>query len=65
MSAPQVVCKAQGEMALQVLKLAKKHSILIIENHGFAEKLYQTVALNQTINSELFASAATIYKEIL
>ena len=64
MPAPKVICKAQGEMVLQVKEIARKHGVPIIENKAFARMLYQSVELNQWISKELFPIAATIFREL-
>lgn len=64
MPAPKVVCKAQGEMVVQVKELARKHGVPIIENKNFARLLYHSVELNQWISKELYPFAATIFREI-
>ncbi|MDR3443398.1 MAG: EscU/YscU/HrcU family type III secretion system export apparatus switch protein [Legionella sp.] len=64
MPAPQVVCKAKGEMVVQVKELARKHGVPIIENKFFARMLYHSVDLNQWISKELYPIAAGIFKEI-
>lgn len=64
MPAPQVVCKAQGEMVMQVKELARKYAVPMIENKRFARLLYHSVDLNQWINKELYPIAASIFKQI-
>jgi flagellar biosynthetic protein FlhB/flagellar biosynthetic protein FliR/FlhB len=64
MPAPKVVCKAQDNMAMEVKKLAKKHGVPIIENKLLARSLYENIALNQWISSDLFPLAAAIFRTI-
>lgn len=64
MPAPKVVCKAQGEMVVQVKELARKHNVPIIENKSFARLLYHSVELNHWINKELYPFAAAIFRQI-
>lgn len=64
MPAPKVVCKAEGELALQVKKLASKYNIPLIENKSFARALYHSVQLNQFISEDLYPVAAGIFKTI-
>jgi flagellar biosynthetic protein FlhB/flagellar biosynthetic protein FliR/FlhB len=64
MPAPKVICKARGEMASEVRKIAKKHQIPIVENKSFARLLYNAVDLNQWISKEFFPVAASIFSEI-
>lgn len=64
MPAPQVVCKAQGELAKQVKLIAARHQIPMIENKLFARALYATTDLNQWIRREHFPVAAMIFREI-
>jgi flagellar biosynthetic protein FlhB/flagellar biosynthetic protein FliR/FlhB len=64
MPAPKVVCKAQGELAIQVRTLAQGHKIPIIEHKAFARALFATVELNHWIGQEHFPIAATIFREI-
>jgi len=64
MPAPQVVCKAQGEMVRQVKTLAARYQIPIIENKFFARALFATVELNQWISRDHFPVAAMIFREI-
>ena len=64
MPAPKVVCKAQGEMVLEVKKLAKKYKIPVIENKVFARLLHQSIELNQWISKDLYPVAASIFRDI-
>lgn len=64
MPAPQVVCKARGELAKQVKLIAARHQIPMIENKLFARALYATTDLNQWIHREHFPVAAMIFREI-
>lgn len=64
MPAPKVVCKAQGEMVIQVKEMARKHGIPVIENKAFARMLYHSVGLNQWISKDLFPIAASIFRDI-
>ncbi len=64
MPAPKVICKAQGDLAMQVRSLAKRHNIPIIENKPFARALFTTVELNRWINQEHYPTAAAIFREI-
>ncbi|MBA3536280.1 MAG: EscU/YscU/HrcU family type III secretion system export apparatus switch protein [Tatlockia sp.] len=64
MPAPKVVCKAQGELAIQVRTLAQRHNIPIIQHKAFARALFATVHLNQWIGQEHFPIAANIFREI-
>lgn len=64
MPAPKVVCKAQGDMVLQVKDLAQKHGIIVMENKIFARLLYHSTELNQYINKDLFPLAAQIFRDL-
>lgn len=64
MPAPKVVCKAKGELAIQVRILAKRHKVPLIENKLFARALFASVELNQFIGQEHFPVAALIFGEI-
>jgi len=64
MPAPKVVCKAQGDMVLQVKQLARQYGVPVIENKSFARMLYHTVDLNQWINEEHYPIAAAIFQEL-
>jgi flagellar biosynthetic protein FlhB/flagellar biosynthetic protein FliR/FlhB len=64
MPAPQVVCKGQGDLVMQIKKIALKNNIPIVENKSFARVLYQEVQLNQWIKSEHYPIAAKIFREI-
>lgn len=64
MPAPQVVCKAQGDMAKQVKKLATKYRIPIIENKSFARIVYHSIELNHWITQDLYPIAASIFREV-
>ncbi|CEG57434.1 EscU/YscU/HrcU family type III secretion system export apparatus switch protein [Legionella fallonii] len=64
MPAPKVICKAQGEMVLQVKEIAKKHGIPIIEHKVFARLLHSSIELNQWITKDLFPMAASIFRAL-
>ncbi len=64
MPAPKVICKAQGEMVLQVKEIAKKYGIPIVEHKIFARFLHSSVELNHWITKDLFPIAASIFREI-
>ncbi|MGQ3891438.1 EscU/YscU/HrcU family type III secretion system export apparatus switch protein [Legionella sp. CNM-4043-24] len=64
MPAPKVVCKAQGDMVIQVKKLAARHQVPLIENKVFARALFATCDLNKWIEREHFPVAAQIFREL-
>ena len=64
MPAPQVVCKAQGDLVKQVKRLAHDHHVAIIENKALAEILFAALGLNQWIHRDHFPKVAALFRDI-
>lgn len=59
-SAPKVVAKGQGYMALKIREIAKEHGIPVIERKTLARALYKMVEVGKEIPYELYAAVAEI-----
>ena len=59
-SAPQVVAKGRGYMALKIREIAYAHKIPVIERKPLARALYQSVEVGQFIPYELYAAVAEL-----
>lgn len=64
MPAPQVICKACGDLALEAKNIAKRYRIKTVENKTYARALFRSVHLGQYIDQKFFPVAAAIYREI-
>lgn len=64
MPAPKLLCKAQGEMAAEVKKLARRYKVPIIENKVLARSIYKEIELNHWISPTLYAMTAEVFKEV-
>ncbi len=61
--APKVLAKGEGEMALQIIKIAKEHGIEIREDSNLVEIL-SALELDEFIPLEAYAAVAEILRYI-
>ncbi|QBR84001.1 EscU/YscU/HrcU family type III secretion system export apparatus switch protein [Legionella israelensis] len=64
MPAPKVLCKGQGEIALQIRKIALQNQIPIIEHVLLARTLFREIHLNHSLKPIHFAMAAEVFREV-
>ncbi|ORM57569.1 flagellar biosynthesis protein FlhB [Pantoea rodasii] len=60
MSAPKVVAKGAGDIALKIRELAKEHRIPILEAPPLARALYRHTEIGQFIPGALYAAVAEV-----
>ena len=60
MTAPKVVAKGAGFVALRIREIAAEHHVPIIENKPVAQALYKAVPLGQSIPVDLYQAVAEI-----
>ncbi len=61
--APKVLAKGEGEMALQIIKIAKEHGVEIREDSNLVEIL-SALELDEFIPLEAYATVAEILRYI-
>jgi flagellar biosynthetic protein FlhB len=59
-SAPIVVAKGLGEVALKIQAIAKEHQIMIVESPMLARALYKHTDIDQEIPTALFSAVAQV-----
>jgi flagellar biosynthetic protein FlhB len=59
-SAPVVVAKGLGEVALKIQAIAKEHQIMIVESPMLARALYKHTDIDQEIPTTLFSAVAQV-----
>lgn len=64
-SAPKVVAKGVEAMALQIRKIAREHSVPIIENPPLARALHREVEIGHTIPEHHFQAVAQVIGFVL
>lgn len=64
MSAPVVIAKGTGDLALQMRSKAFQAAVPIVENRSLARRLYKESALNESIPPEVFPDVAKILVEV-
>ncbi|MGI6039084.1 MAG: flagellar biosynthesis protein FlhB [Clostridiales bacterium] len=57
-SAPRVVAKGAGYLALRIIEEAEKHGVIVTENRTLARGLYEAVEIEQEIPSEFYHAVA-------
>lgn len=60
MSAPRVLAKGQGFVALRIRELAKEADVPIVENPPLARQLYGTAEVGQEIPMDLYQAVAEV-----
>lgn len=59
-SAPKVVAKGQGQLALRIREVARESGVPVIEEAPLARALYRVVKVGDPIPSDLFESVAKV-----
>jgi flagellar biosynthesis protein FlhB len=59
-SAPKVLAKGQGQLALKIREIAELHNIPIVENKTLARSLYAATEIDQLIPKEFYRAVAEI-----
>lgn len=60
MSAPRVLSKGAGDMALKMREVARRHGVPIVENRTLARALFRKVEIDHEIPNIFFAEVARI-----
>ena len=60
MAAPVVIAKGADVMAQAIKKIAREHSVTLVENRFLARELYEQVDENEAIPESLYAAVAEI-----
>ena len=60
MEAPKVVAKGMNLIALNIIKIARKHRIPVVQNPPLARALYSEVELEETVPITLYKAVAKI-----
>ncbi len=60
MSAPTVIAKGGGHLAMRIREIARENGIPIVENKPVARSLYRTVKVGQQIPEKLYQAVAEI-----
>jgi flagellar biosynthetic protein FlhB len=64
MSAPVVVAKGKGYVALRIREIAKEHDVPFVENKPLAQALFKTVEIGRQIPVELFKAVAEVLAHV-
>jgi len=60
MTAPTVVAKGRGFVALRIREIAAEHKVPLVENKPLAQSLYKAVEVGQQIPGSLFKAVAEV-----
>jgi flagellar biosynthesis protein FlhB len=60
MSAPKVLAKGQGFVALRIRELAKEYDVPMVENKPLARELHHSVEVGQEVPAELYQTIAEV-----
>jgi flagellar biosynthetic protein FlhB len=60
MSAPLVVAKGQGYLALKIIEIAEENDVAVVTNKPLARTLYAQVELGDEVPVELYKSVAEV-----
>ena len=60
MSAPKILAKGAGKVALRIRILAEEHGVPVVENKELARNLHSLVELDEEIPSALYHSVAEV-----
>ena len=60
MQSPTLTCKGTELIAKQIIEIAEKHNVPIIDNPPVARALFRMVEINQQIPPELYKAVAEI-----
>lgn len=59
-TAPYVIAKGEGHIALRIKEIAKENKVSIVENKPLAQALYKSADINQEIPPELYQAVAEV-----
>lgn len=65
MSAPRILAKGSGDMALRMRQLARQHGVLIVENRALARSLYRLTEPNDYLPEQHYSEVAKILVWVL
>jgi flagellar biosynthetic protein FlhB len=60
MTAPVVVAKGEGLIAVRIKEIATENDVALVENKPLARTLYQTVEIGAMIPEDLFQAVAEV-----
>lgn len=60
MTAPHVIAKGAGELALKMKTVARKHAVPVVENKPLARKLFKKTDMDSAIPEALFPAVARL-----
>ena len=60
MSAPVVVAKGEGYIALRIREIAEQSGVIIVENPPLAQTLYKTVDIGREVPADLYQAVAEV-----
>jgi flagellar biosynthetic protein FlhB len=60
MPAPQVIAKGQDFLAERIKKIAREHSVAVVENRPLARALYASVEVGEAIPPDLYQAVAEV-----
>lgn len=64
-SAPKLLAKGAGDLALQMRRLAFQHGVAVVTDAALARKLYRAVDIDQLIPEDTYAPVAIILRRVL
>jgi len=64
MSAPMVVAKGKGYVALRIREIAQEHNVPLMENKPLAQTLFKNVEIGRQIPVELFKAVAEVLAHV-
>ncbi|MBV1787737.1 flagellar biosynthesis protein FlhB [Marinobacterium sp. D7] len=59
-SAPQVIAKGAGDLAMKMRQVARKHRVVMVENKPLARALFNNTAIDDPVPEKLFPTVAKI-----
>ena len=64
MSAPMVIAKGKGYVALRIREIAQEHNVPLMENKPLAQALFKAVEVGRQIPVELFKAVAEVLAHV-
>jgi flagellar biosynthetic protein FlhB len=64
MSAPLVVSRGAGDLALRIRQLAFRHNVVVIEDKALARALYRSGTLDAPVPERLYRDVAAVYNRV-
>lgn len=64
MTAPKIISKGAGELALKIREIAAKYNVPLVENKSLARRLFKEAEIGASIPMECFASVAKILVKV-